>query len=74
MATEQRLVLYQNGPKGAFSSARVDNLDEINALLTAGWRVVKVAPTSSPATDVGAEWRIFALVVLDRTVLEPPPG
>ena len=63
---QQRIVLFQSSPAGIMSSKREDNLDEINALLSQGWRVASMSPTSSPAASAGAEWRVFALVVLER--------
>ena len=63
---QQRIILFQSGPAGIMSSKREDNLDEINAMLTQGWRVASVSPTSSPTSSAGAEWRVFALVVLEK--------
>ena len=63
---QQRIVLFQSSPAGIMSSKREDNLDEINALLSQGWKVVSMSPTSSPTASAGAEWRVFALVVLER--------
>ena len=62
----QRIVLFESRTAGILSGKRDDNLDEINALLSQGWKVVSMSPTSSPATSAGAEWRVFALVVLAK--------
>ena len=70
---EQQIVLFESHNKttGVFSSQRNSNLDQINELLTHGWRVASMSPTSSPSTDVGAIEDIFALIVLERESPEP---
>jgi hypothetical protein len=68
MGKQQRIVLFESHVKSILKSEREDNLPEINALLADGWRVVSMSPTSSPATSAGAEYRIFALVVMEKDV------
>ncbi len=63
---QQQMVLFRISHTGTFSTKESTNLDEINALLAQGWRVVQMCPTSSPSTDVGALEDVFALVVLER--------
>ena len=72
MKPEQRVVLFRSEPAGSFLNKRKDNLDEINALLEIGWRVVMISPTSSPSMPnpgnpaAPAEQGVFALVLLER--------
>lgn len=66
MKGPQKIVLFESRVTGMMSSKREDNLDEIQALLNQGWRVVSMSPTSSPVLSAGAELRVFALVVLER--------
>jgi hypothetical protein len=63
---EQQIVLFRVSYSGVFQQREATNLDEINALLRDGWRVVSVSPTSSPSTNVGSMTDVFALVVLER--------
>ena len=63
---QQKVILFQSHTTGVFSTAREDNLGEINALLAEGWHVAMISPTSSPAVGAGAETRLFALVVLEK--------
>ena len=63
---QQQMVLFRVSYTGVFGSKEGSNLDQINALLAQGWRVVMMSPTSSPSTNVGAYPDVFALVVLER--------
>ena len=60
------MILFESNVAGIMSSKRLDNLEGINAMLSQGWKVVSMSPTSSPTASAGAEWRVFALVVLER--------
>jgi hypothetical protein len=66
MPSQQRIVLFESHTIGIMSTKREDNLQEIQALLGQGWRVVMMSPTSSPSVSAGAEVRVFALVVLEK--------
>ncbi len=59
-------MLFRVSYTGTFSQKESNNLAEINALLSQGWRVVQMSPTSSPSTDVGSLADVFALIVLER--------
>jgi hypothetical protein len=63
---EQQIVLFRIEHSGVFRQNEATNLDEINALLRDGWRVVSMSPTSSPSTSAGAMTDVFALLVLER--------
>jgi tRNA G18 (ribose-2'-O)-methylase SpoU len=63
---QQQIVLFRVSHGGVFGQKESSNLEEINALLAQGWRVVQMSPTSSPSVHVGAFTDVFALVVLEK--------
>jgi hypothetical protein len=63
---QQRVVLFRVSHGGMFGQKESNNLEELNALLAQGWRVVQMSPTSSPSVHVGAFTDVFALVVLEK--------
>ncbi len=64
--SEQRLLLFRTSHTGVFAQKEANNLEEINALLRTGWRIVSMSPTSSPSTDVGTIADVYALILLER--------
>jgi hypothetical protein len=63
---QQQLLLFRVNHAGVFGQKESNNLDEINALLAEGWRVVQMSPTSSPSVSTGAYPDVYALVVVER--------
>lgn len=66
VVAQQQIVLFRVSHGGVFGQKESNNLQEINALLAQGWRVVQMSPTSSPSTNVGALADVYALIVLEK--------